>query len=138
MKKQDIFRILMMIIAVYHVSLGLVALFLPAELQTEVFRLAFGAGPEMSPDVLLAARFTSSYVIAFGLLAGLTGLKPDALSSVVPLITGLFGLRMVNRLFVFGTLSEQYGVSTARNVTGVLLLLILCASTWLTRPRKEG
>ncbi len=131
-----LFRILTGIAAVYHLLLAIAGLLFPPATLARVIELVMGVAPALDGDMLLAIKFASAYVLAFGIGLALLSWKPVHYRPLLPCVLVLFGVRLINRIVVFSTLAEQYEVSFARNAFGVVALLVLFTGILLTSGKK--
>jgi hypothetical protein len=135
LQKSTIFRSAAAVVGAYHVLLGLLGLFGPGDLLADGAKLALGVEVEPDGQVLLATRFAGSYLLAFGVMMLILASRPQKYRALVIPALLLFGVRVVVRLVSFDSLSEAMGVSTTRNIVGIVLLLLFFTVLLVTRPR---
>ncbi|TVP77231.1 MAG: hypothetical protein EA353_10740 [Puniceicoccaceae bacterium] len=135
--KIKLFKVFVGIAGVYHVLLGLSALLLPMESFANVSGLILGLRPEVDPSFQMAAKFAASYVIAFGIVLLILFKDPIKYRILVIPVLALFGVRLINKLVFFGTISETFDVPFARSLFAVACIAVFFFGILLTLPKKE-
>jgi hypothetical protein len=136
--KNNIFKILAGVVGIYHVILGLSALLLPAESMTKITGAILGVVPVADEQFLLVAKFAGVYVLVFGLFTLMLASNPVKHRSLAYPILALFGIRLVNKVLLFGSIAVMYEISTARNIISVLLVALFFFGLLLTMPKKNN
>lgn len=134
--KEKSFRIVTCIAAAYHILLAATGLLCPVSTVEKVIAIAFGLGVEVGPLLGLVVKFTSVYMLAFGVMLLLLSSNPSKYRVFAMPALLLFGLRFVNRLVFFSTLSTA-GITVSRNITGTGLLLFFFAAMLVSLPKKD-
>ena len=134
--KTQAFRAVAGVIAIYHILLGLAGLVLPTGRVTEVIDLAFGVTLELGDALGLVARFTSVYVLVFGLMMLLVCLRPKKYRAFVWIALVLFGVRLANRIVHFAALNEM-GMASTRNIVGTALIGFFFAALLWALPKRD-
>lgn len=135
--KERVFQITAAIAALYHLTLGLAGLLLRAGTLESTIQTFLGFVPEFTPALAMAVRFAGAYVLAFGVMMGLLALNPRRYRVLCIPALVLFGVRLVNRILLFGQISELYSVSPARNLFGVGSLAVLFVLILATAPKQD-
>jgi hypothetical protein len=135
--KTTLFKAFTGIAGLYHILLGLCGLLLPIETFASVSELILGLRPEVDPQFQLAAKFASTYILAFGILLLVLFKDPIRYRILaIPVLT-LFGVRLINKLVFFGTIGEYFDVPVARNAFAVACVALFFFGILLTLPKAE-
>jgi hypothetical protein len=135
--KTKFFRIISGVAGIYHVVLAGVGLILPIETTAKVVSLAFGVVFEINSHIELLLKFTSTYMLAFGIMLLILSSDPIKYRNLaIPTLT-LFGIRLINRVLFFSLLLSA-GMSETRNIIGTTLILFFFVALLLTMPKKQA
>ena len=135
MMKSTIFRVTTGVAGAYHLILGLALCLLPAGSLNGAARLFLGVGLDIDPQLAMAARFSSAYILVFGIMLILLCREPRRLRVLVVPALVLFGIRLINKLVWMGTLEESLGVSRGRGMLGIGMLAAIFGLILFTMPR---
>lgn len=132
--RTTIFKTLVGIAGVYHLVLGFSGLFLPMDMFMEVSERVLGVRPEANDQFHLTVKFASTYLLAFG--AMLLILFKDPLKYRILLIPVLllFGVRLINKLILFGAVGSSFEVPAARNLLAVAMVAVFFFGILFYRP----
>jgi hypothetical protein len=134
--KQNLFKAVTAIAGIYHIALALVGLFLSAEMAGHVSRLALGVVLKPDSQLLLVTRFTAAYMLAFGIMLLVVAMNPRKYRIFALAAVALFGIRFLNRVFLFNLISTTFEMSSTRNVIGTAVIFIFLALIFITMPKK--
>ena len=134
--KEKFFKTVTGIAAAYHILLGVAGFLCPAATVERVIAFAFGLAVEVDPLLSLIVKFSSVYMLAFGIMLLLVSLNPIKYRIFVIPAAVLFGFRLFNRIIFFSTLTDA-GMTASRNVVGTGLILFFFVAMLASLPRKE-
>lgn len=135
--KMTLFKVFVGVAGLYHVLLGLSGLLMPIEMFADVSGLILGLRPQVDPQFHMAAKFAATYVLAFGVLLLVLFKDPVKYRLLaVPVLT-LFGVRLINKLVFFGSISQAFDVPFARNLFAVAIVAVFFFGILLTLPKAE-
>jgi len=132
-----LFRVTTGIAAAYHLLLGAALLFLPAWAMNGTARVFLGVGIEFDARLLMIGRFSSAYILAFGVMLALLCWKPAKLGALVVPALVLFGIRLANKLVYLTGIEETFGVDRGRSVFALVSLAVIFGVMAWTRPANE-
>ena len=131
-----IFSVFTGIAGAYHILLAAAGFMLPSDMVARVINIAFGVPLDVDPELLLAVRFSSVYMLAFGVMLLILALNPVRYRALAFPALILFGLRFVNRLLYFNTMTAS-GMPVSRNVIGIILISLFFAGILVFLPKKQ-
>jgi hypothetical protein len=109
-------------------------MFLPADAVADVVALAFGIRLELGPQLGVVVAFAAVYMLVFGvMLLILTVDRVRYRAFAIPALL-LFGLRLLNRLLLYGALADA-GMAPTRNAVGTALFLAFFVGILALYPR---
>lgn len=135
--KANIFKLFTGIAGIYHLFLGLSGLLLPTELFVNVSGFVLGIRPEVNEKFQLITKFTSAYVLVFGILLFILAVNPIKYRVLAIPALCLFGVRLINKLVFFGVIGELLGVSTGRNIFATICVFFFFIVILLCLPKAE-
>jgi hypothetical protein len=119
-----VLRGVLALLAVYHLSMGLVSVFFQrgaAGLARRLYGIEMeGSGERFS----YALRMLGVYALAFGFLLARAAMDPAGHRSVIAAAILLQSIRAASRLASTGALRTAFGVAPARNRWGAALLAV--------------
>jgi hypothetical protein len=130
-----IFRALAGFVCIYHLLLGLVGTFASSATVISVVERAYGVTLTANDQLTFLTRFASAYMLVFAVAVGMLAANPLKYRNLVWLPVTLFAVRIVERLALFGSLNETFGVSAASNLQVIIPITVLCVSLVAFRPR---
>lgn len=134
--KAILFRTTTGIAGVYHLILGAALWLLPPEAMEGVAKVFLGVGVEADDRTTLIARFSSAYILAFGVMLVLLCLHPVRFRALaIPALT-LFGIRLINKLVLLGSIEQAFQVSRGRSVFAVVTLALIFGLIAATLPPR--
>lgn len=132
--KSFLFRATTGIAGVYHLILGAALWLLPPGTLEGVAKVFLGVGVEADDRITLIARFSSAYILAFGVMLALLCLNPVRHRALaIPALT-LFGIRIINKLVLLGSIEQAFQVSRGRSVFAVATLAVIFSIIAATLP----
>lgn len=134
--RRRIFSIVTGIAGAYHILLAAAGFMLPPDTVAKVIDVAFGVPLDINAELTLAVRFSSVYMLAFGVMLLILALNPVRYRVFAIPALILFGLRFINRLLYFNDITSS-GMPVSRNVTGTVLIFLFFAGILLFLPRKQ-
>jgi len=133
--KERIFKIITIVVGIYHVTLGALGLILPLENIVSVVKAMKGYNLEGTSQLLPILKFTSAYLLAFGSMMLLLSSNPQKyrLFAIPALV--LFGASFLNNMLLL----DEIAPHRTENITVVTLTFILFffLSILFTMPRKQ-
>ena len=135
--KEILFRVTAGVAAVYHLALGGVLLVLPADALHGMAKLFLGIAIEFDAKMVLAGKFASGYILAFGIVLALLCWKPVQLRVLVVPVLVLFGIRLANKLVLMTTIEGALGVGRGRSLFALASLLLIFGLLAWARPMGE-
>lgn len=137
MMKATWFRITAGLAAVYHLVLGAALLVMPAGALGGITRVFLGTELEIDARMGMVGKFSSAYLLAFGVMLALLCLKPQQLRALVIPALVLFGIRLANKLVFMTAIEESFDISRGRSLFAIAsLALIFVVMAW-TRPTGD-
>ena len=134
--KERIFKIVTGVVGVYNVALGGLVLILPVETVVSVVEAMKGYSLEVTSQLPLIIKFTSAYLLAFGIMMLLLSSNPRKYRVFALPALAVFGTRFViNVLFLDSIAPDRTGGSI--NVLSLGLLLFFFFSILLTMPKNR-
>ncbi len=111
--KTRMFRIVTGIAAAYHIFLAAVCLLCPVDTVVKLVDIAFGVALQANPQFALISKFTSVYMLVFGVMLLVLSSEPTRYRALAIPALVLFWLRFANRIifFLFNYSSEQRSTS---------------------------
>ena len=128
-------RILLWIIAVYHLVAGVAATFFQ-DAAIGVGSLLFGVRITMDPQTSLLVRYLGAFGIAFGVMAALAALAPARHKGFIYGAVVYFVVRAFDRLAFAGLLAD-YSVGPFPNWGRVIIILLFAAGLLVFLPREK-
>jgi hypothetical protein len=132
--KTMVFRITTGLAGVYHLALGAAMWLLPAGVLEETVRLFLGTSVGIDPPMAMVAKFSSSYVLSFGIMLILLCLNPVRLRLLAIPALALFGIRAMNKLVLLGPIEEAFEVSRGRSLFSIVSLALIFGLIAFTLP----
>lgn len=134
--KEKLLKILLGLIAVYHVLLGLMA-FLSGDFVMRIADSLFGLQVEPTGQVFYFGKLLGIYAIAFGAFIGMMMRDPHKYKDLLYVGVGLYALRIINKLVFMNSIKESFGVSDMRIWMDVVLLAFFGIALYLLIPKKK-
>jgi hypothetical protein len=128
-------RVILWVIAVYHLAAGLVATF-AKEQTTTLASLMFGIALTMDGQTELLVRYLGAFGIAFGVLAALAALDPVRNKAFIYGAVVYFFVRAFDRI-VFAELLAQHHVGPAPNWWRIVVIVAFAALLLWFMPREQ-
>lgn len=135
--RNALFRTVTGTAAVYHLLLGAALLVLPGAAMGKVIQVALGTPLEIDPSLSMIAKFTSVYVVAFGMMLAFLCVNPTRYRVLVIPALFLFGVRLVNKLVFMTTIEETFGVTRGRSLFAIASLAVIFGLMAWTMPRRS-
>ncbi|MCP4662498.1 MAG: hypothetical protein GY856_44440 [bacterium] len=117
-------KVLLWIVAVYHVGLGLM-LIVSGQLTIRVAKLLAGWTIEGSPLLDTVAEMFGCYMLAFGLMMGAAAWNPVKNRAAITIGVILIALRLLQRLFFAAKITEVFQVSGGHHWGFFVLVLVI-------------
>jgi len=133
--KERIFKIITIVIGIYHVTLGALGLILPLENVVSVVKTMKGYNLEVTSQLLPILKFTSAYLLAFGAMMLLLSSNPQKYRLFALPALVLFGTSFLNNIWLL----DEIATHRSENTTVVTLTFILFffLSILFTMPKKQ-
>ncbi len=123
-------QILLWVIALYHISLGLLLIF-SGDLSIRVADTLYGWTIAGSPELGIVGEILGCYSIAFGLMMATAAGDPVRYRPLLTVGIVLIALRLFQRAFFAGKVMEVFQVSSGRYWSAFLFVLAIGgALTW--------
>ncbi|MFK5923702.1 MAG: hypothetical protein QM496_16105 [Verrucomicrobiota bacterium] len=132
-----LFKVATVIAGGYHTLLGLAGLLFPLDVIVKVVAMVFGIVLEVGSQLSLILKFTSVYLLVFGVMLLVLSSNPVRYRGLAIPALILFGTRFVNRLVLFAALTAA-GMPVIRNVVGTAQILILFLVIAFCLPKKQS
>lgn len=133
----QIFRFLVAFISIYHFTLGIIGIFgSPGLIATVVYQV-YGAQPEINAQFIYLAKFISVYMLIFALTMAILAWNPQKYRHLVWIPITLFSIRIIQRLALFGLLSQAFNTSPSQNLRVIIPITILSIALFMLRPKAE-
>ena len=120
-------RIVLVVLAVYHVTIGALSLFSIAGTSALVSRLYGVMSLDDSPQLRYAVRMLGLQALALGAMAGFAAWEPLSHRSTIVALACLQAGRAVCRLVFRDTLRDAFGVPVSRNTVNACVLFVEAA-----------
>jgi len=134
--KNRIFKIVTLVAGAYHVILAVAGLLCPADMAVKVVTMAFGITLELGPQIALILKFASVYMLVFGIMLLILAYNPIKYRAIAIPALVLFGIRLINRIILFSTLTAA-GMSVTRNIIGTAHIFFFFLAILLCLPWKQ-
>ncbi|MBT3570172.1 MAG: hypothetical protein HN494_15065 [Opitutae bacterium] len=133
--KERIFKIITIVVGIYHVTLGALGLILPLENVVSVVKAMKGYNLEVTSQLLPILKFTSAYLLTFGAMMLLLSSNPQKyrLFSLPALV--LFGTSFLNNIWLFNEIAPHRSENTT--VVTLTFILFFFLSILFTMPKKQ-
>ena len=128
-------RIVLWLIAGYHLVAGVVATFFK-EAAITLGGLLFGVAITMDGQTELLVRYLGAFGIAFGVLAALAALDPVRNKAIIYGAVVYFVVRAFDRI-AFTSLLAQYHVGLAPNWWRIVVIVAFAALLLWFMPREK-
>jgi hypothetical protein len=129
-------RVLLWLIAVYHIVAGIVATFFK-EAAVKLGGLMFGVGITMDGQTELLVRYLGAFGLAFGVLAALAALDPVRNRAFIYGAVVYFAVRAFDRI-AFASLLAQHHVGPAPNWWRIVVIVAFAALLLWFMPREKA
>jgi hypothetical protein len=117
-------RIVLVVLAVYHLSVGALSVFSHAAAERFVARLYAVKSLDGSTQLRYAVKMLGLQAIALGALAGVAAWNPAGHRDVIAVLAALQASRAACRLALRRSLRETFGIPETRNLLNTTLLLV--------------
>ncbi len=134
--KNRMFKIVTGVAGIYHIILALAGLLCPVDLAVKVVTMAFGLALEVGPQLSLILKFTSVYMLAFGVMLMVLSINPVKYRALVIPALVLFGIRLINRVMLFDVLTSA-GMPVSRNVIGTAHIFFFFIAMIILLPKAQ-
>ena len=135
--KRNIFKAATAVAGVYHIILAVIGLLFSAEMTTKASQIALGVVLKVDPQMMFVAKFAAAYMLAFGIMLLVLAYNPVKYSLLAVPAAVLFGVRFLNRIFLFNAVSSTLGMSWTRNFIGSAVIFLFFALIYFTRPTAK-
>ena len=132
-----IFKALAWFVSIYHFILGLLAILAPASIVLPIVNTIYGVNPNVDAQFLYMVKFIGAYMIMFAVVAAILAYKPVEYRKLVWIPIGLFVIRIIERLFFFGLLSEAFNITFTQDLRVMIPIVILAIALYYFRPRSS-
>jgi len=129
-------RIILWVIAAYHLAAGLVATFFKEQAAT-LAGLMFGVAITMDGQTELLVRYLGAFGIALGVLAALAALNPVRNQAIIYGLVVYFFMRAFDRI-VFASLLAQHHVGPMPNGGRAVVIVAFAAALLWFMPREKS
>ena len=133
--KERIFKIITIVVGIYHVTLGALGLILPLENVVSVVKAMKGYNLEVTSQLLPILKFTSAYLIAFGGMMLLLSTNPQKYRQFALPALVLFGTSFLNNIWLFNEIAPHRSENTT--VVTLTFILFFFLSILFTMPKKQ-
>lgn len=133
MDRLELLRIVLYLIAAYHLLLGAGGL-LSTDTATKLARDLFGMELEVTPQSAYLTRLLSVYALAFGYFAGVAAADPSRNPALLDGIVLLYTLRIGLKLGSLKVYEEAFRASASRVWADAALLALFGLSVLLLKP----
>jgi len=130
-------KIVLILIAIYHVGLGLAG-FMSEDLTVRVARAVFGLNLNMTPQLSYIAQLLAVYALVFGLIVAMVARDPVKHRSLIPIVVILYILRVLNKFISMGQFERGFGASMTKVWTDVALLAAFGVAVFLLKPKPDS
>ena len=128
-------RILLGLIAAYHLIAGVAATFFQ-DAAVKIGSLFFGVQIAMEPQAELLVRYLGAFGIAFGVMAALAALAPERNRTFICGAVVYFIVRAFDRI-AFAGLLVQHSTGGVPNWWRILVILIFAGGLLVFLPRMK-
>ncbi len=128
-------RILLWLIAVYHLVAGVAATFFQ-DAAIGIGSLLFGVKITMDPQATLLVRYLGAFGMAFGVMAVLAALAPARHKGFIYGAVVYFVVRAFDRI-AFAGLLTTYAVGPVPNWGRVIIILLFAIGLLVLVPREK-
>jgi hypothetical protein len=112
-------------VALLHLVLGAGGLFGGPAFISRLIRLFYGADLQVDMTLFYVAKLLAVYFLAFGALALTIALKPQKYLGLVPIVVGFFVLRLVELLYFYRFVGEQFLVPDSRLIEKIVSFAVI-------------
>jgi hypothetical protein len=130
-------KIVLWLIALYHVILG-VAAFISLDLTLWIAKAMFGVDVELTPQSSYIIRLLGVYVLVFGLLVVLLALDPGRHSVLLSVVVVLYICRILNKIIFIDLFTTAFGATSTRAWIDVAMLAAFGLAVLVLWPRNPA
>lgn len=131
-----IFKALAWFASIYHFILGLLGVFAPANVVVPIVNAVYGVSPRVDAQFLYMVKFIAAYMIVFAIATAILAYKPVEYRKLVWVPIGLFVIRIFERVFFFGLLTEAFNISFAQDLRVIIPITLMAIGLYYFRPRQ--
>src|SRR3989338_4485753 len=135
-KSTKLLKIVLGIVAVYHILLGIAGILIPADLISKLASQFFYFTLTVTPEVGWVIRPFASYLLVFGVFMGVAALDPSKYKLIIYGGISLFVVRIIQRLYFMARGFEEFGTDPVRSWLHIGVVTIL-AIALIVLVRKE-
>jgi hypothetical protein len=132
-----VFKALAWFVSIYHFILGTLAILAPASLVLPIVNTIYGINPNIDAQFLYMIKFIGAYMIMFAVVTAILAYKPVEHRKLVWIPIGLFVIRIIERFFFFGLLSEAFNITFTQDLRVMIPIIILTIALYYFRPRSS-
>ena len=132
-------KVLLAMVAVFHIVIGLAAIFVPpGDFAGAIISSTYGASFDIGPVTHHIVRILGAFMIFVGVMAVFAFLEPERNKPVVYALIILFLIRVRQRIIFADELGEHFDISTVRLVTQSIFFVALAATLFYLRPKADS
>jgi hypothetical protein len=128
-------RIVLCLIAAYHLIAGVAAVFFPGA-AVKLGSWFFGVNITMTSQAELLVRYLGAFGLSFALLATLAALSPEGNRAILYGFVVYFAVRAFSRI-AFWKLLDEHTVGLAPNWFRIIIILAFATSLLAFMPRRQ-
>ena len=131
-----ILRIVLVILAGYHLGIGIVSI-TSLRLTAQVTATLYGLAVSETPALRYAVRMLGLYALAIGALLSLAALDPDSHRELIIVVAGLQLARAACRLIFANELRDAFQLRAERNLLNASLLVAEAMALMVFLPSHQ-
>ena len=132
MSRDKSLRVLLWIVAVYHIVLGLLGVF-AKDAAIYLANIAFNFNLTLNNEMLWVINPFSAYLLVFGVFMAVAATDPKKYKNIVYVGVGLFALRVLQRIIFVVSAPEGLisSVDPIRNAISIIVVAVMGLSMFL-------
>jgi hypothetical protein len=112
MAEQKALKVILWIVAVYHIILGLFGIF-AKDMAAYLANVAFNFNLTLNNEMLWVLNPFAAYLLVFGVFLAIAATNPQKYKNIIYAGVGLFALRIVQRIIFVATAPEGLIANTS-------------------------
>lgn len=117
-------KVLLWIVAVYHIALGLLGIFLKSQ-AVYLAKTFFNFNFELTQQAYWMINPFAAYILIFGVFMAVAAKDPIKFKNIIYAGVALIAIRIIQRVFFLLTATEGLVISPSRNIIAIVVIAII-------------